>query len=70
MHKMYKNSRKIKNIYIHRVLGIDGPNTHDAQFITHHRLPAQKHLGLAYVWPSSLWIILSFWKELNMTAAH
>jgi len=40
------------------------------QSITHHRFPAQKHFGLADVWPSPLRIILCFWKELNMTAAH
>lgn len=37
---------------------------------SYHRLPAQQHFGLADVWSSPLGVVLGFWEELDLTAAH
>lgn len=39
-------------------------------FHSYHRLPAQQHFGLADVWSSPLGVVLGFWEELDLTAAH
>lgn len=37
---------------------------------SYHRLPAQQHFGLPDVWSSPLGVVLGFWEELDLTAAH
>lgn len=37
---------------------------------TYHGLPSKHHLGFPYVRSSPLWVVLSLWEELDLTAAH